>query len=97
MDKIAKNCKAWLVGGGIGSLAAAAFNSNIAWSFWESFTVTLKDPAFFEKMAQFSGNEAGTGGLVTFKDSNWLMSVVLAHQPHFPHQPTLSRQPPMRE
>ena len=38
-------------------------------------------------MRQFSGNEAGTGGLVTFKDSNWLMSVVLAHQPHFANQP----------
>jgi oleate hydratase len=38
-------------------------------------------------MFQFSGNEAGTGGLVTFKDSNWLMSIVLAHQPHFPNQP----------
>lgn len=65
----------------------AAFNSNIAQSFWESFTVTLKDPAFFHQMQQFTGNEAGTGGLVTFKDSNWLMSVVLAHQPHFPNQP----------
>ena len=38
-------------------------------------------------MYQFSGNEAGTGGLVTFKDSNWLMSIVLAHQPHFIRQP----------
>lgn len=34
-------------------------------------------------MIQFSGNQPGTGGLVTFKDSNWLMSIVLAHQPHF--------------
>jgi len=25
--------------------------------------------------------------LVTFKDSNWLLSIVLAHQPHFIHQP----------
>lgn len=65
----------------------AAFNSSIAESWWESFTVTLKDPAFFDKMERFSGNVAGTGGLVTFKDSNWLMSVVLAHQPHFAGQP----------
>jgi oleate hydratase len=65
----------------------AAFNSCIAQSCWESFTVTLKNPAFFDKMNQFSGNEAGIGGLVTFKDSNWLMSIVLAHQPHFPNQP----------
>ncbi len=65
----------------------AAFNSSIAESYWESFTVTLQDPAFFDKMQQFSGNEAGTGGLVTFKDSNWFMSIVLAHQPHFANQP----------
>lgn len=65
----------------------AAFNSSIPESWWESFTVTLKDTAFFDKMEQFSGNAAGTGGLVTFKDSNWLMSIVLAHQPHFAGQP----------
>jgi len=65
----------------------AAFNSCIAQSCWESFTVTLKDPAFFDKMFQFTGNQPGTGGLVTFKDSNWTMSIVLAHQPHFLNQP----------
>ncbi len=65
----------------------SAFNNCIAQSCWESFTVTLSNPAFFDQMQQFSGNEAGTGGLVTFKDSNWLMSIVLAHQPHFANQP----------
>lgn len=65
----------------------AAFNSCVAQSDWASFTVTLKNPAFFDLMQRFSGNEAGTGGLVTFKDSNWLMSIVLAHQPHFANQP----------
>ena len=65
----------------------AAFNNCIAQSCWESFTVTLRNHAFFDKMQQFSGNESGTGGLVTFKDSNWLMSIVLAHQPHFLKQP----------
>ncbi len=64
-----------------------AFNSCIAQSCWESFTVTLTSSRFFEQMRDFSGNEAGTGGLVTFKDSNWLMSIVLAHQPHFVDQP----------
>ncbi|MBA7475420.1 hypothetical protein ES707_10790 [subsurface metagenome] len=34
-------------------------------------------------MEAFTRNVAGTGGLVTFKDSNWLMSVVLYHEPHF--------------
>jgi oleate hydratase len=65
----------------------AAFNTSIPESFWESFTVTLGDTTFFDKMEAFSGNRAGTGGLVTFKDSNWLMSIVLAHQPHFLNQP----------
>ncbi|CAN1210353.1 Oleate hydratase [Tumidithrix helvetica PCC 7403] len=66
----------------------SVFNSTIPESFWESFTVTLKDTTFFNQMQVFSGNEAGTGGLVTFKDSNWLLSIVLAHQPHFIDQPT---------
>ncbi len=65
----------------------AAFNSSIAESFWESFTVTLKHPDFFDKITEFSSNEMGTGGLITFKDSNWLMSIVLAYQPHFINQP----------
>ncbi len=65
----------------------AVFNSSIPESYWESFTVTIDDTAFFDKMETFSGNRAGTGGLVTFKDSNWLMSIVLAHQPHFINQP----------
>jgi oleate hydratase len=65
----------------------AAFNSSISESVWESFTVTLKNSKFFDRIAKFSGNEAGTGGLVTFKDSNWLMSIVLAYQPHFINQP----------
>ena len=63
------------------------FNSSIPEACWESFTVTCRNPGFFDAMQSFSGNEAGTGGLVTFKDSNWLMSVVLYHQPHFLDQP----------
>jgi oleate hydratase len=64
----------------------AAFNSSIPESYWASFTVTCRDSRFFDQMQAFTGNEAGTGGLVTFKDSNWLMSVVLYHQPHFADQ-----------
>lgn len=64
----------------------AAFNGQVDRSKWMSFTVTLKDPAFFEHMERFTGNRTGTGGLVTMTDSNWFMSVVLAHQPHFRNQ-----------
>ncbi len=63
------------------------FCGNVEQSKWMSFTVTLKDPTFFQHMENFTGNQAGTGGLVTITDSNWFMSVVLAHQPHFKNQP----------
>ncbi len=66
----------------------SAFNSSIPESYWASFTVTCRDHRFFDQMEAFTGNAAGTGGLVTFKDSNWLMSIVLYHQPHFLDQPS---------
>jgi oleate hydratase len=65
----------------------SSFNGNVTESKWLSFTATLRDPTFFNLMEQFTGNSAGTGGLVTFTDSNWLMSVVLPYQPHFINQP----------
>jgi oleate hydratase len=65
----------------------SVFNSHIAESYWQSFTVTLRDTAFFDHIEKFSGNQAGIGGLVTLFESNWLMSIVLYHQPHFPDQP----------
>jgi len=65
----------------------STFTDYIDKSLWESFTVTCKEPLFFNKMEKLTGNKPGTGGLVTFMDSNWLMSVVCSHQPHFIHQP----------
>jgi oleate hydratase len=65
----------------------SVFADHVDKSKWMSFTVTLHDPSFFEHMERFTGNVAGTGGLVTLTDSNWLMSVVLAYQPHFRNQP----------
>ena len=35
----------------------------------------------------FSGNVPGNGALMTFRDSSWLMSIVVAAQPHFVNQP----------
>jgi oleate hydratase len=40
------------------------FNDCLAQSWWGSFTVTLQDPGFFDAMREFSGNDAGIGGLV---------------------------------
>ncbi len=65
----------------------STFCDNIDLQKWYSFTVTLKDSTFHDYMENFSGNTDGTGGLVTLTDSNWLMSFVIARQPHFPDQP----------
>lgn len=65
----------------------AAFCTDIAKTKWESITVTAHDSTFFDLLEAFSGSEAGKGGLVTIKDSNWLLTVVLNHQPHYYEQP----------
>ncbi|WP_017471133.1 oleate hydratase [Amphibacillus jilinensis] len=68
------------------------FCGNIAESNWESATITTLDdriPAYIEKICKrdpFSGKVV-TGGIVTIKDSNWLMSFTLNRQPHFKDQP----------
>lgn len=63
------------------------FSDNIKLQEWYSFTVTMKDATFHDHMENYSGNVDGTGGLVTMIDSNWLMSIVINRQPHFPNQP----------
>lgn len=63
------------------------FSDNIELQKWYSFSATLEDSTFHDYMEDFSGNVDGTGGLVTITDSNWLMSIVIARQPHFPNQP----------
>ena len=53
---------------------------------WESFTVTCKGNKLLKLIEKFSMNIPGSGALMTFKDSNWLMSIVVAAQPHFKNQ-----------
>lgn len=68
------------------------FCGNIAESNWESATImTLDDkiPPYIEKICKrdpFNGRVV-TGGIVTVKDSSWLMSFTLNRQPHFKYQP----------
>lgn len=63
------------------------FSGNVDESKWESFTVTMRSRLLIDRIAAFSGNQPGTGGLMTFKDSSWLMSIVVPHPPHFAGQP----------
>ncbi|GLR91144.1 oleate hydratase [Bradyrhizobium iriomotense] len=69
------------------------FCGNISASKWESATITTLDgriPPYIHKIAKrdpFSGKVV-TGGIVTVKDSSWLLSWTTNRQPHFKHQPS---------
>lgn len=54
---------------------------------WASFTVTCRGDALLKRIEAFTGNIPGSGALMTFKDSGWKMSSVVAAQPHFINQP----------
>ena len=68
------------------------FGGHIPQTKWESATVTTLDrriPAHIERVCKrdpFSGKVV-TGGIVTAKDSAWLMSWTVNRQPHFKLQP----------
>ncbi len=40
-----------------------------------------------KRIERFTGNIPGSGALMTFKDSSWRLSSVVAAQPHFVNQP----------
>jgi oleate hydratase len=63
------------------------FASNIDKTKWLSFTATFKGSKFMDMVQEFSNNAPGTGGIISFKKSNWLLSVVSHKQPHFINQP----------
>ena len=69
-----------------GLVALRRFAGDTSKTAWHSFTVTMDGPDFFEFMEDFTNNRTGTGGLVTFADSGWTLSIVLFHQPHFRDQ-----------
>lgn len=68
------------------------FCTNTKATNWESATVTTLDgkiPPYIEKICKrdpFSGKVV-TGGIITAKDSNWLLSYTVNRQPHFKEQP----------
>lgn len=68
------------------------FCNNIKATNWESATITTLDnviPPYIEKICKrdpFSGKVV-TGGIVTARDSAWLLSWTINRQPHFKKQP----------
>ena len=68
------------------------FYGDVDKSIWESATLTCKPSPLVDKLKTLSVNDpysgrTVTGGIVTFTDSNWLLSVTCNRQPHFPDQP----------
>ena len=68
------------------------FYGDIDKSMWESATLTCKPSPLIDKLKTLSVNDpysgrTVTGGIITFTDSNWLLSVTCNRQPHFPDQP----------
>lgn len=67
------------------------FGANIPATKWMSATVTTLDariPSYIQKICKrdpFSGRVV-TGGIVTVRDSSWLMSWTVNRQPHFKQQ-----------
>lgn len=53
---------------------------------WYSFTPTFRGNRLLRLIEEYSGNKPGSGALMTFKDSSWRMSIVVAAQPHFKAQ-----------
>lgn len=68
------------------------FYGDIDGSIWESATLTCKPSPLIDKLKELSVNDpysgkTVSGGVITFTDSNWVMSFTCNRQPHFPNQP----------
>jgi hypothetical protein len=47
----------------------------------------MHDRTLLGQITKYSGDEQGTGALMTWVDSGWLMSIVVPYQPRFPDMP----------
>ncbi|PIR13030.1 oleate hydratase [Candidatus Falkowbacteria bacterium CG11_big_fil_rev_8_21_14_0_20_39_10] len=63
------------------------FNSHIDKSNWTSFTVTFREPTFFNLIQKFINKKVNGFGGVSLIDSNWFLSIVLSYRPYFLNQP----------
>lgn len=63
------------------------FIGHIDQTKWMSFFPTIRDyPQFIERMEKKTGSKAGNGGIISFVDSSWDMSIILHHKPFFEAQ-----------
>lgn len=65
----------------------ANFDKRINKSNFSAFTISTKNSILPKLIERSIGNKAGHGGIVTFKDSNWLLSFIIPKQPYAIDQP----------
>ncbi|EEA19288.1 67 kDa myosin-cross-reactive antigen family protein [Talaromyces marneffei ATCC 18224] len=64
------------------------FCTHVSESRLGTFTVTLNDTAgFFKRFYELTNGRPGSGNLITLKQSNWMISLCIPHQPFFSDQP----------
>ena len=56
-------------------------------SRWVTFTVTTTGTEFIDELTALTGSKPGTGGLVTLRDSGWVLSLTIFHNPEVLGQP----------
>jgi oleate hydratase len=56
-------------------------------SRWVTFTVTTKRREFLDEIINLTGSGTGSGGLLTLKDSPWVISLSIFEQPEILDQP----------
>ena len=72
---------------GFGNPDAFFGTPRIADSRWVTFTVTTTGTEFLDEMTTLTRSDPGSGGLLTLKDSNWVISLSIFYQPEILDQP----------
>ena len=62
-------------------------DDRIADSRWVTFTVTTTGSEFLDEITNLTHSGPGSGGLLTLKDSNWVISLSIFEQPEVLSQP----------
>jgi oleate hydratase len=72
---------------GFGNPDAFFGPDRIADSRWVTFTVTTTGKEFLDEMTKLTRSDPGSGGLLTLKDSGWVLSLSIFLQPEILDQP----------
>jgi oleate hydratase len=72
---------------GFGNPDAFFGDDRIADSRWVTFTVTTTGSEFLDEITNLTHSGPGSGGLLTLKDSNWVISLSIFEQPEVLNQP----------